>query len=272
VRDDARSGVGIVAALPTDGPETLAHFAARTLDGAHALDDDRSLAGPAVRAAAAIGDVALPGDGVVDAAWRRSAWAAVGVIRDELSSTVLVLGLPGRPETTSGRILELARTAGEPLVLTLRQLRETVVGDLRGCVVSCCENPSVVAAAAEAHGSRASPLVCTAGQPGRATAELLRSCAAAGGGIRHHGDFDPSGLRIMGLMQRRHGAVPWRFGARDYDAAVTRRPGVPRAWSADEVPATPWDAALEESMRRVGVQIEEELVIEGLLADLALPG
>lgn len=270
--DDAREPlaalVRVVEALPTP-PEPLARFAARTLDSAHALDDDRPLAGIAVRAAAAIGGVAPPEAGVVDAAWRRRAWASVGVVRDELSSTVLVLGMPGDPRTVTGQILEQGRAAGEPLVLTLRQLRDVVVPDsLGGTVVSCCENPSVVAASAEALGARCAPLVCTAGQPGAAVTALLRSCSDVGARLRHHGDFDPSGVGIMALLQRRHGVGPWRFGAEDYAAAVTMRPAVPRAWLTDVALTTPWDLELAAVMRTAGVKIEEEMVLDGLLADL----
>jgi hypothetical protein len=48
-------------------------------------------------------------------------WAAVGVLCDELSSAVLTLGLPG-DATVTGRMLSIARSDGQPVWLTLRQL------------------------------------------------------------------------------------------------------------------------------------------------------
>jgi hypothetical protein len=62
---------------------------------------------------------------------RRVAWAAAGVHLDELSSLVLCLGLPGDTRTALGRMLAACRQAGQPGVLTLRQLR-CHGGPLRG--------------------------------------------------------------------------------------------------------------------------------------------
>ncbi len=86
--------------------------------------------------------------------------------RDELSSRVLCVGLPGDPRTALGRTLAAGREAGQPTVTTLRQLRchpePLTSGSPPACLVRICENRVMVAAAADfgecAHRDRIMPL------------------------------------------------------------------------------------------------------------------
>jgi len=242
----------VLAALPADGEPlaTLALGAARALTGLQAPRADES-----------------------SAESRREAWAAAGLLCDELSSAVLTLGLPGEEETGSGRILRAARGTGQPVWLTLRQLvrdpprwAAASGGSLAGQTVHICENPVIVALAADRVGAECLPLVCTSGQPGAATMLLLRALVAAGAQLAHHGDFDWGGVRIGNVLHARLPLVPWQFDTEAYiraaDSVTSPQPliGVP-------VPAS-WDPRLGETMRRVGRRIEEELVLEELLADL----
>jgi uncharacterized protein (TIGR02679 family) len=247
----------VLAALPAE-PEPVGRFAERVLGSAHALDPDRPLAGLVFGAARALGGVG-DGDG---AAWRREVWASVGLLRDELSSTVLVLNLPVATDTPTGRML--AGMAGEPAVLTLRQLRRPPRPQ-GGCMVSICENPVVVAEAADRLGTVAGPLVCIGGQPGVAATTLLRSLAAGGARLRYHGDFDWGGLRIGNVVFGRLSAEPWRFDAAAYRHAAAQGAGRPLT---GEPAACTWDPALGEAMRSTGHAVEEERVLDELLADL----
>jgi uncharacterized protein (TIGR02679 family) len=250
----------VLAALPTE-PEPVGRFAERVLGSAHALDADRPLSGLVFGAARALGSVD-DGDG---AAWRREVWASVGLLRDELSSTVLVLNLPVAPDTPTGRMLAGLHEAGEPAVLTLRQLRRPP--RLRGeCTVSICENPVVAAEAADRLGPAAGPLVCIGGQPGAAATTLLRCLAADGARLRYHGDFDWGGLRIGNVVFGRLPVEPWRFGAAEYRRAAALGAGRPLA---GEPTACTWDEELTEAMRRQGHAVEEERVLDDLLTDLA---
>jgi len=107
------------------------------------------------------------------AEWRRTVWAAVGVLSGELTSPVLCLNIPGDPTTAAGRALAIWMEAGQPLHLTVRQLlrHPPSFPGLRDRVVYVCENPTVVAEAANALGPRSAPLVCCSGHPaGAATA------------------------------------------------------------------------------------------------------
>lgn len=263
----------VLEALPADG-EPLARFAARVAGGAHALDDGRPLATLALGAARVLARLDAPGPHDSQAEARREAWAGVGVLCDELSNVVLALGLPGEGQSGSGRILGVARESGQPVWLTLRQLVRDMPRwegasrqGISGQTVYICENPAVLALAADRLGSGCAPLVCTGGQPGAAAMHLLRALAVAGANLVHHGDFDWGGVRIGNLLHARLPVAPWRFGAEQYMQAAASAPSS-QTLSGAPVEAS-WDLDLGAAMRRVGRRIEEELVVEGLLTDLA---
>lgn len=196
---------------------------------------------------------------------RRALWDCVGVLTDELSSTVLSLNLPpSRPAGTElATILATAAEAGEPLVLTLRQLsRSRVVFEPRPVFV--CENPAVVLAAANTLGPACPPLVCVSGQPTAAGLLLLTQLSEAGCALRYHGDFDWGGIRIANLLWGRFPMQPWRFDTQSYVERVSRRSAVLRG---RPVPAV-WDPELHATIERHGVRLEEEAVLADLLADL----
>jgi uncharacterized protein (TIGR02679 family) len=248
----------VIGDLPAGG-EPLGRLAARATGSAHALDPDRPLATLALGAARALSG--LP-DGT-GAEWRREVWASVGVLRDEVSSTVLTLGLPGDARTSTGRALAAWHETGQPTVLTLRQLvRDPPLPC--GPAVFICENPVVVSTAADRLGAGCLPVVCTSGQPGAAVLHLLRQLASAGAVLHYHGDFDWGGLRIGNVVFARVPAAPWRFRAADYRAAAHR---------GQDLTGTPvvaaWDGELGAAMLRTGMAVEEEHVIDDLLTDLA---
>ncbi|WP_329424922.1 TIGR02679 family protein [Streptosporangium sp. NBC_01495] len=249
----------VLRRLPHPGTP-LGRLAAESCDDAHALDEGRPLATLAISAARALAGLPYAGEGTADA--RRKAWAAVGVHLDDLSSTVVCLGLPGDDRTPTGRVLAVAREAGEPCVLTLRQLRrhETPIA---GGLVRICENPIVIAAAADALGPLCPGLVCVNGRPSAAVWRLLDLLAAGGTSFAYHGDFDWGGVGIAAAVHGRVGWRPWRYDAASYEAAASRAP------LAGRPHPTPWDPALSAAMARRAVRVEEELVLSDLLADLA---
>ncbi|MER5779365.1 TIGR02679 family protein [Streptomyces sp. NPDC002039] len=248
--------VTVLRALPADPPVSLPAFAARVLGAAHALDDDTP------RATVTLAGIrALTGfpDGA-GAEWRREAWASAGLLRDELSSTVLTLNLRGTP------VLDWAADAGEPTVLTLRQL---IRNPLAICAASVriCENPTVLAAAADVHGADSAPLICLQGQPSVAAVTLLRHLHQGGTTLHYHGDFDWGGLRIAAALLRRVPWLPWRYTTADYRAAALTHPGgLPLTGRPAEAP---WDPCLPDALEELGVRIEEETVLDALLSDLA---
>lgn len=85
--------------------------------------------------------------------------------------------------------------------------------------VYVCENPAVVAAAAERLSAGCAPLVCVEGQPKAAAHRLLGQLVEAGARLLYHGDFDWPGLAIANQLFNRHGATAWRFQAAGYEVA-----------------------------------------------------
>jgi len=259
----------VLRRLPSPGVP-IGRLAAECCGDAHALDDGRpvgTLALSAVRALAGLPFAADPG-----ADSRRAAWAAAGVHLDELSSLALCLGLPGDTRTALGRTLASCREAGQPTVLTLRQLR-CHDEPLRAARVRVCENPVVVAAAADELGARCQPLVCVGGQPSAAGWRLLELLAAGCTEFGYHGDFDWGGVRIARAVRDRVNWRPWRYDHQAYEAAVSAaHPLAPPAGLtglAGEPAATPWDPELAAAMRRRNLRIEEELTLDALLQDLS---
>ncbi|WP_198413871.1 TIGR02679 family protein [Cryobacterium algoritolerans] len=248
--------------LPAEG-EVLGVLAARLFGDAHALDARTPLGSIATGLAASV--AGLPaGNG---AGWRRSAWLACGVVVDELSSTVLAVGLPGGTGSPTARALAALAVAGQPAVLTYRQLAVDDVGMVPP-LVSVCENPAVVAAAADRFGPAASPLVCVNGQPGAAVLRLLTSLVNRGATLRYHGDFDAGGLAIARTLARSAPWVPWRFRAKDYRAACEASASTSEFTGV--VAETTWDLELAIAMDELRLRVEEESVLSTLLDDLSV--
>ncbi|MGW0390916.1 TIGR02679 family protein [Streptomyces sp. NPDC003042] len=248
--------VAVLRELPADPAVSLPAFAARVVGGAHALDDGAPLATLALSGIRAL--TGFPdGNG---AEWRRAAWASAGLLRDDLSSTVLTLNLRGTPA------LDWMAATGEPCVLTLRQLTHRPPATVTP-VVRVCENPTVLAAAADTLGPHCPPLVCLQGQPSAAAVALLRHLHGSGATLLYHGDFDWGGLRIATALLRRVPWRPWRYTAADYRAAATTGRH-PQPLSGPPAEA-PWDPELPPALAELGIRVEEESVLDALLGDLA---
>ena len=255
----------VAGALPSQG-ESVAAFASRLFSNPHALDPQVPLGTMAIRLAAACGE--LHTDAVQDSArWRREAWQSVGLVVDELSSTVLVIGLPGNDSGPTARALAALHASGQPTLLTLRQLNTDSVGAAPAHVY-VCENAAVVAAAADRLGAQCPPLVCSGGQPGAAVIALLEMLSAGGAIIHYHGDFDWNGLSTARAFARRAAWVPWRFDSVAYTEALALAPeSAPLTGTPVE---SPWDRTLSTTMGLSGRKVEEEVVLDLLLGDLAL--
>jgi len=259
-----RQAVEVAVRVPARGVP-LSVLAAECTGDAHALDPGRPVAALALRMAARLAGWPQVPSG---ATARRRLWAEVGVLCDPLSAQVLVLGLrPAGPDRLHRQLRESAE-GGEPRRLTLRELSGSEVALAPGTAVFICENPVVVAAAADRLGPRCAALVCVEGVPSTAALHLLRSLARGGAVLAFHADFDWAGLRIGSLLSAQLPATPWRFTAADYQAALS-------GLASEAVPLkgvavrAPWDPALDGAMRASGRAVFEEQVIDPLLMDLA---
>lgn len=242
----------VLATLPAAGIP-LSRLAAQSLGDSHALDESRPVA-----------TLLLAALRLETEERARETWARLGVLVAELASPVLTFNLPVTSGDSFSQLVLSAAEAVQPLHLSLRTLsRGTPSWSVAGRAIFVCENPAVVAMAADRLGRRCAPIVCTDGMPAAAQRTLLMQLSASGASLFYHGDFDWAGLAIGNYVMRSYGAKPWRFGSCDYcGEAGFILTGAP-------VPAD-WDAALSPAMSRAGRGMHEEAVIEELLGDLAL--
>lgn len=251
----------LVAAFPA-GLVTRGELAASLYGDAHALDEDQVLGRLGLQAA-----VAWAGGELADSAeGRRVAWEQVGVLVDTLSAPLLALNLHGQKDSVVGRLLDAHAAVGEPARLSARCLLRHPPLFSRAQIkeVFVCENPSIVAAAADRLGKRSAPLLCTEGQPRTAAHLVLRALVQAGISVRYHGDFDWPGIAIANLLLEQHGIKPWRMSAADYRTA-------PPGKSLHGAPCAPlWDRELQAAMQDRGCAVHEEQVMDLLLRDLDL--
>ncbi len=245
----------VLTRLPAPGV-ALARLAADTLGDAHALDRGRPVATLVLHA------LASDDSGQRARETRaRELWASQGVLVNELAKPVAVLNLAAAGESLTARLVQAAGCAGEPLHLSLRQLSRAPPPWRSGQRVFVCENPEVLAAAADALGPRCPPMVSLDGQLSAAPRTLLDQLAAAGADFRYHGDFDWGGLAIANFFFQRYGGTPWHYAACDY------RPAAGPPLKGDPVPAC-WDAQLADQIQAAGTALHEEAVLSTLLRDL----
>lgn len=260
----------VMRRLPAPGL-ARAQLAAQVLGNAHALDAGQPVASLVLAAWRHGGtrrdaslDVApsAPSDSDTQAVEERArdVWARAGVLVNELARPALALNLPVRGTPPLAQ--------GEPVYLSLRRLlREPANWAVQGRDVYVCENPNLLAIAADRLGAGCAPLVCTDGMPAAAQRTLLDQLSGAGARLHYHGDFDWPGLQIANHVVRRWQAQAWQMRARDYETAVRTAPHRQRDLAVSEITAM-WDPQLAPAMCRHGLAIAEEAVADFLTEDL----
>jgi len=241
----------VLAALPAGGT-ALAQLAANTLGDAHALDRGRPVATLVLRVLGQRDSVDRP----------RDLWAGQGVLVNELAKPVATLNLTAGGTGSVAQLVHVAAASGAPLHLSLRQLTRDPPRWQTRSRIHVCENPAVLAAAADAHGVACPPMISLDGQLSAAPRMLLDQLAAQGARFCYHGDFDWGGLRIANHFFARYAAMPWRYNSSDYqptDGPLLQGHPV----------AADWDAELAVCMERAGIAIHEESRLHILLEDLA---
>lgn len=251
------AAVAVLDLLPAPGTP-LPIIAERATGDTKALSGT-PLAGLVLRALALRAEAGQPRGGEAE----RALWESAGVITDDLSSHVLVLGLRAHGDDPLAGWLTEAADRHTPFRITLHQLVTMPIVP-HAPVVHVCENPSVLRAAVTAAAD--APLICTEGVPSAACNRLLRTLAGAGAAIRWRGDFDWTGLRTTATAADRYGATPWRMSTADYATALAAGESEPLRGAPA---ASPWDPDLAARMRRTGRAVMEERLVAELLADLA---
>lgn len=229
----------------------LPAVSARLFGDAHALDPDSPYR-------VLLDDAILTLCGSSDS---RDAWQSFGVQLDTVSSSALTYMLPGAPGTAA----DAARRMAEPMRVTHRMLVRGFGLDVHpGDVVWVCENPAIVALAADSLGNACQPLVCLEGMPAAVTRLLLAELRMHGAQLRVHADFDYGGIAITTHVTSRLGARPWRMGHADYLAALD----APTTTLRQTISTTPWDPELAHAMNVHRRASHEEAIYASLLADL----
>ncbi|MCU1492320.1 MAG: hypothetical protein JWO62_84 [Acidimicrobiaceae bacterium] len=243
--------VGAVMRDLPDGPGMVDRRLLALVAGSpHALDAGQPVAGMCLSLLSALGRV----EAGMSA---RDAWAAVGVVYDDITGGLSVVGLVPDGWTVPEHA---------PVTLPPKALARCTWPAGRGRVVFVTENPSVLSAAAGIAGARA---ICTTGTPSRLEITSLGKLAAAGWRLAIRADFDDTGLTNTAAIL---GAVPdalaWRMGATDYLGALQASRSV-EPLRLDRLGQTPWDPELAAVMRHHGVAVFEETLLDDLLDDIA---
>ncbi len=213
------SAMDVLERLPSERIE-LPRLAAEAVGGdPHALDRT----GPVGRLVAAALNTLDGGDpaATLSAERWRALWDGVGVDCDDLSCAALALGLRARRPARGYLAARLgaAASAGRPLVLTLRELRDRPPR-LRGPELFVCENPSIISSAASALGARCPPLLCSGGWPNTAVGTIVRLAAESGMSLRISADRDQAGHAIAARLLEAPGAEPWILPGEDAPEAI----------------------------------------------------
>lgn len=257
-----RRSLEVLEALPQHGT-SLSALAARTLGDAHALDSGRPEA-TLIRHALHRYWRGGAGD---DNADERTLWARAGVlVGGDITSTVLIHRLPAAGQGATDRAAAAHHQTAEPLYLTLRQLlRQPPQWAVAGQTVYVCENPTVVAEAAERLGTGCAPLVATLGRPRAAAWVLLEQLRSAGAELAFRADFDWTGVAIANAVSRRFSARPWRMDT----GTLAEHADLPGSSLSGKPVIAEWDAKLHQALESRGAALHEEQILETLLADLA---
>ncbi len=268
-RTSVIKAVKVLAALPivegSDRRLGRTELANRVTGNSHGLDDGRMVASLVLRGVAQLTRIALP----EGAAGRRALWETAGVLSDEISTTVLTLGLHPTGADPLAAGIRVRSDANCETHLTLRDLRRVNTWVEADTDVFVCENPRVVEAAMDA-GAR-QPMVCTAGNPRVVVNLLLEQLVANEARLHYRGDFDWPGISIANRVIKEHGALPWRMNAQDYEDAIARSKAViDDLLVLDGRPVDAvWDGDLTPLMVRTGRAVHEESLLDVLVADLS---
>lgn len=233
-------------------------LAAEVYGDAHALDSGSVNESLVLRALAAAQGELAP----ATPPRRRQWWGDAGVSPDLVSSTCICVGMA--PADGSPVAERLVAAMGDPLHVTAWDLQHASPVWRADEPVLVCENPRVLEAVAQAHGG-AVATVCTSGNPGLVTMEVLRRLRRGGATLRYHGDFDWPGVAITNRLIEQVNVEPWLMTAADYRTGAART-----TLALDGAPILPgWDAELGTSMTAHRIAVHEEVVLDTILAALS---
>jgi len=108
--------------------------------------------------------------------------------------------------------------------------------------VFVCENPNLLAIAADRWGRWCAPMICTDGMPAAAQRCLLSQLAQAEARPLLPWRLRLARVHIGNYVMREYGAASWHFDATDYVAAVQTASSLPLRLDRRSIEAS-WDEA-----------------------------
>ncbi len=224
--------------------------------------------------------------GISASLYRRRLFRRVGLMDDDISSSVATFGLTlrkqahervsddvheGKPasESCESALRHPATEFGHLVVLTLRHLEQNWEWDCRRPLY-VVENPSVFSAiidAWEAHRTLPVPqLALLSGQPSVAAIRFLEQWEGQGGIFYYNGDFDWKGMEIACRLRRMfpRSFRPWRFDSVTYSwySDVQKCPVPLPHQQALRSLIVPWDEKLPEQIAEGGCLYQEQIVAD----------
>ncbi|PWK04932.1 TIGR02679 family protein [Tumebacillus permanentifrigoris] len=252
-----------------DRKERLPVFGNRLCGDPHVFDGDQQL-GRLLHQV--LSDLFDPSSGGT-AERKRELMAEAGLMADDLSSQVFLLGLKPISSERFRPIFDTFYEAGIPVILPLAAARADLVWESVSRVY-VVENPSVFQTIVDAWPSgRAWPAVmCTSGQPSVAALKVLDALVEKGSLVFYSGDFDRKGLEMASSFQKRYpeSFCAWRMGSDDY---VAHDKGL--WWDKEELRilstlSLPWDELLIETIQKRKLKVFQESFVERLIKDLLI--
>lgn len=148
---------------------------------------------------------------------------SVGIMPDNVSSSIHAYGLRLRTADGYHPAYEVFCARKEPCVITLENLQGVIGAEAVGDTVYVVENEMVFSYLAECARENAVTLLCTSGQPRAAALELFSFIAASGVKIYYSGDIDPEGIDIADRLWQQYGDVfhIWRMEPEDYEKSIS---------------------------------------------------
>lgn len=138
------------------------------------------------------------------------------ILRDEVSNSTLCYGIYGRSEKVEkpwGAFWEL----GEPLQLSISNIKDVEQISAMGNVVYIVENPAVFSRLLEQAAQKGIGLICTSGQINTSSYMILDLLEDSHTKMYYNGDFDPEGLQIADKLKQRYVTLNlWHYEVEDY--------------------------------------------------------
>lgn len=201
---------------------------------------------------------------------KRALFREVGLLDDDVSSSVIVAGLRVCPEDPRFAVFSGANTTGSPLILPLRFL-EMPTRWQPGQRVYMVENPAVFSTILDACTTTSlPPIICGSGQPSVAALTLLDQLVQAGCVIHYSGDFDVKGLEIATRLAQRYKQhfQPWCYDSETYLVVSNGKTMFSNQLSGLKRIDIPWDKQLVDRMKERKLFVYQESFIEKLVGSI----